>query len=56
MVPNPVLQAVAMVEVTNELRKMGNVWDEGEDFRIFYGNLVANIKEDIIESHARLDA
>jgi hypothetical protein len=56
MVSTPILQAVAMVEVTSELRKMHDMWDEGDEFRIFYGNLVANTKEDIVETYNRLDS
>lgn len=48
--PVPAIQAIAMVEVTEEMRKYSlQVWDlESQNcFRHAYGNLVSNAREDI---------
>jgi hypothetical protein len=50
MSPTPVLQAVAMVEVTEEMQKCSlDLWvsKTHNAFRHFYGNLVANTIQDI---------
>ena len=52
--PVPTIQAIAMVEVTKEMRKYSiQFMDVASQqlFRQVYGNLIANVKEDINGIH-----